>query len=64
MIFKLDKNQIKKFAAWKKTLDSNGYDSFGSRFMFTFVPSGIGNSIKVVDLATKQELDLTDYDYL
>lgn len=64
MIFKLDKNQVKKFNNWKKTLEPNGHDSFGSRFMFSFVPSGIGDFIKVVDSATKQELDLTDYDDL
>jgi len=62
MKFELDEDQLKKLAKWKKTLPIGGIDSFGSRFMFTFIPSGIGDTVKVLDMSTKEECDLTDYE--
>lgn len=60
MKFELSKEQVKKFKEWKESLGKDGYDSFGVRFAFRFVPSGLGDSVTVIDLYTKQELDLSD----
>lgn len=63
--FHLDAQQTTKFREWKsqqiakvKTRDATGF-----RFTFSFTPSGLGDTIKVLDLVTKEELDLTDLDF-
>lgn len=60
--FELDEEALKKFHEWASSLPLVKGDCCGSRFAFTFVPSGLGTSIVVKCMATGVEIDLTDYE--
>lgn len=65
MTFQLNSNQLKRFRKWAKSLPKNEdpLDSFcTSRFTFSFIPSGIGDTVTVEDCITGINFDLTDED--
>jgi hypothetical protein len=64
MQFEITEKEYKKISKWQKKLlrDKAPTGAIGGRFQYTFTPNSIGLVIKVVDLVTKQELDITDYE--
>jgi hypothetical protein len=62
--FELDKAQMQKFEKWKKTQEKahQSRTTLGERWTFCFTPTGIGIVVRVTDNATKDTLDLTDWD--
>jgi hypothetical protein len=62
MNFTLTSDQIKKLEEWMDTLPVVPTGSIGGRFTYRFTPHSIGLGVSVYDEATKEELDLTDYE--
>jgi hypothetical protein len=61
--FELDKAQMQKFEKWKNTQE-NAYQSrttLGERWTFCFTPTGLGIVVSVIDNATKDTLELTNW---
>jgi hypothetical protein len=61
--FELDKAQMQKFEKWKKTQEK-AYQSrttLGERWTFCFTPTGLGIVVSVIDNATKDTLELTNW---
>lgn len=62
--FELGETQIKKFEKWKKKQKQkdSSTPTAGERWSFCFTPTGIGLITYAIDQATKEEIDLTDWD--
>lgn len=62
--FELTDTQIKKFEKWKKKQKQKDplITTAAARWTFCFTPTGIGLIINAIDQATKEEIDLTDWD--
>ncbi len=62
--FELDKAQMQKFEKWKTKQEKTHQSrtTLGERWTFSFTPTGIGIVVSVIDNATKDTLDLTDWD--
>ena len=64
MKFKLDKNQVKKYEAWRKKIEKKNpqyYGCNGGGYSFIFIPTSIGDIVKV-RRDEGEELDLTDFE--
>jgi hypothetical protein len=78
-MFSLDEQQRKKFNEWKKEQDEkvknkqkgthlerlNGpyYGACAGAYTYSFTPTTLGCVVKVTNGLTKEEIDLTDYDW-
>ena len=64
MTFELNDDQLKKFEKWKKKMmkKDSSMPTAGERWTFCFTPTGLGTIVKVIDEATNETLDLTDWD--
>lgn len=62
MKFELSKEQTSKFQSWMvgQISKRRGVDATGFRFTFSFTPTSIGILIKVKDILTDEEIDLSD----
>ena len=60
-MFSLDKEQLEKLSAWRKTRPVRNEGCSGGRYVYLFCPTTLGVVTKVIDDITKEELDLTDY---
>lgn len=62
MKFELSKTQLENLRNWTEgqSKKSKTKDAIGFRYSFTFSPTSIGMTVKVVDHVTKEELDLTE----
>jgi hypothetical protein len=58
--FALDEDQLLKMSAWMDGLPRADSGAVGGRFSFRFVPTSIALFITVQDVATGEELDLTN----
>ena len=56
--------QEKKYQKWKKKMmkKDSSIPTIGDRLTFCFTPTGLGTIVKVIDLATNEEIDLTDWE--
>jgi hypothetical protein len=62
--FELSDAQADKLEKWQaeqieKKLSTT---TLGERWVFCFIPTGLGTITSVIDQATNQEIDLTDWD--
>ena len=60
-MFELDKEQLEKLSAWRKTRPVRYEGCSGGRYVYLFCPTSLGLVVKVIDDCTKEEIDLTDY---
>lgn len=60
MKFELTMKQTERFVEWRTRQVSKGRYTEGPRFAFVFAPSHSLMRVKVVDQATKEELELTE----
>lgn len=65
--FELDNNQVKKLDNWeKKHIKECIYkylqSTTGERFVYEFIPTGIGTWSNVKCIYCKQSINLTDYE--
>ena len=65
MQFEICTIQMNKFEKWKKKMMKidPSMPTAGERWTFCFTPTGLGTIVKVVDEATNQKLDLTEWEY-
>lgn len=65
MIFEINTPQIKKFERWKKKMMkiNSSMPTAGERWTFCFTPTGLGTIVTVIDEATNEKLDLTEWKY-
>lgn len=59
--FEVSAEDEAKISIWMKEREAYT-GAIGGQFSYQFIPTGIGVIFKVVDLVSRQELDLTDYD--
>jgi len=72
MQFTLTEEQVKKVIEFEKTqdtivameqgLDMPYYGAVGGSLKYIFIPTSIGTIAKVYHVATKEELDITNYE--
>lgn len=62
-MFDLDDEQYKKLAEWMKTRPIKPEGCSGGRYVYEFCPTNLGLVVKVRDDITKEEIDLTDYNW-
>ncbi len=62
--FELSEDEIKKFEKWKKKMKKkdDSMPTAGERWTFMFTPTGLGTVTEVLDNATNEKIDLTDWD--
>ena len=73
MSFQLIETQDKRFTAWRKEQDRKvkvlqkgkyaNYGACGGGYTYCFTPTGMGTVIVVKNAVTKEQIDLTEYDY-
>lgn len=59
--FTLNEDQTKKYRAWRKNLPKVDYGAIGGGTSFTFIPTGLGDIVKV-RRDDGHEIDLTEED--
>ena len=61
--FELEKTQIQKFEKWKNKQEKKHQSrtTLGERWTFCFTPTGLGIVVSVIDNATKETLELTNW---
>ena len=65
MIFKLSKEQVKKFEKWKKTLPKikdGDFGAAGGAYWIKFTPTGIGMIVEAGRYDLLETIELTDYE--
>lgn len=70
MIFTLTSEQVEKFETWAKEQDEKvaakqkkpypNYGACGGAYKFTFIPTSLGEIVKVHNSMTKETLDLSE----
>lgn len=57
--FKLSEKQREKVYAWRDNLPKVYDGDMSERLTYSFTPTRLGTIVKVSDICTKEELDLT-----
>jgi hypothetical protein len=64
LAFSLDEKQVEAIDKWIKELskDKSYTGAIGGRFRYSFTPTTLGLVVKITDLVSNKELDVTDYE--
>lgn len=62
MKFELSEKKIDRFNQWTSKHSYSYTGAIGGRYTFEFTPTGLALIIRVIDNATKEILDLTDWE--
>jgi hypothetical protein len=62
--FELSEGQAKRLEKWQaeQMEKKPSKTTLGERWVFCFIPTGLGTITSVIDQATNEEIDLTDWD--
>jgi len=65
MKFELTDDQCKKVEKWKKKMmkKNSSMPTAGERWTYCFTPTGLGMIVNVIDEATNEKLDITEWEY-
>ena len=67
MQFVLSDKELEKIHKWSKKQDKKAgtdyYGAIGGQLTYSFTPNSLGCVVKVIHDITKEELDLTDYEW-
>lgn len=61
--FTLDDEQLKKLTEWWDNRPKKNEGCSGGRYVYMICPTTLGTVLKVRDDITKEEIDLTDYNW-